>query len=115
MNLVLKLLLNAVAVFILAYLLSGVSVDSYITDIIVAVVLSLLNMLVKPILVIFTLPITIVTLGLFLIIINALIILFADKLIAGFSVSSIWWAILFSILLSILQSILHSLLKEDKK
>ena len=115
MNRILKLLLNAVAVFILAYLLSGVSVDNYITAIIVAVVLSLLNMLVKPILVIFTLPITIVTLGLFLLIINALIILLADKLIAGFSVSSIWWAILFSILLSILQTILHSLLKEDKK
>ncbi|CAH8282281.1 conserved hypothetical protein [Mariniflexile fucanivorans] len=71
--------------------------------------------MVKPILVILTLPITVVTLGLFLLIINALIILLADKLIEGFSVSSIWTAILFSILLSILQSFLHSLLKEDKK
>ena len=115
MNLIIKLLLNAIAVFILAHFLSGVQVDGYLTAIIVAVVLSILNLLVKPVLVILTLPITIVTLGLFLLIINALIILLADKLVDGFSVSSIWTALLFSILLSILQSILHSLLKDDKK
>ncbi|WP_345168530.1 phage holin family protein [Algibacter aquimarinus] len=115
MKLIIKLLLNAIAVFILAHVLSGVNVDGYVTAIIVAVVLSLLNLLVKPILVIFTLPITIVTLGLFLLVINALIILLADKLIDGFSVSTFWWAILFSVLLSILQSALHSLLKESKK
>ena len=115
MKLIIKLLLNAIAVFILAHVLSGVNVDGYVTAIIVAVVLSLLNLLVKPILVVFTLPITIVTLGLFLLVINALIILLADKLIDGFSVSTFWWAILFSVLLSILQSALHSLLKESKK
>src|SRR5210317_130922 len=115
MKLIIRLLLNALAVVILSKILSGVDVDSYVTAIIVAVVLALLNLVVKPILVIFTLPATILTLGLFLFVINALIILLADKLIDGFSVSSIWTAILFSILLSILQSILHSLLKEDKK
>lgn len=114
MKLILKLLLTALAVFILAYVLPGVSVDGYITAIIVSAVLALLNVFVKPILVIFTLPITILTLGLFLLVINALIILLAGNLIDGFSVSSIWTAILFSVLLSILQSILHSLLKEDK-
>ncbi|MCF7568332.1 phage holin family protein [Sabulilitoribacter arenilitoris] len=117
MKLIIKLLLNAVAVFVISYLLrnNGVELDNYLTAIIVAVVLSVLNLFVKPILVILTLPITIVTLGLFLLIINAIIILLADKLIDGFSVSSIWIAVLFSILLSVLQSILHSLLKEDKK
>ena len=115
MKLIIRLLLNAIAVFVIAYFLNGVSVDNYVTALIVAVVLSVLNLLVKPILVILTLPITIITLGLFLLIINAVIILLADKLIDGFSVSSIWIAILFSILLSILQSILHSLFKEDKK
>ncbi|TWO33747.1 phage holin family protein [Seonamhaeicola sediminis] len=115
MKLIIKLLLNALAVFVIAYVLNGVHVDSYMTALIVAVVLSVLNLFVKPVLVIFTLPITIVTLGLFLLVINALIILLADKLIDGFSVSSIWIAILFSILLSLLQSILHSLLKEEKK
>ena len=115
MNLVIKLLLSAVAVFVIAHFLPGVQVDSYLTAILVAVVLSILNVLVKPILVIFTLPITILTLGLFLLIINALIILLADKLVDGFSVSSIWIAILFSILLSVLQSVLQSLLKEGDK
>ncbi|MBN2868482.1 MAG: phage holin family protein [Flavobacteriaceae bacterium] len=115
MNQILRLLLNAVAVFVLAHVLNGVSVDSYITAIIVALVLAILNLLVKPILVIFTLPATILTLGLFLFVINGLIILLADKFIDGFAVSSIWTAILFSILLSILQWFLQSLLKTDKK
>ena len=115
MKLILKLLINAVAVFIIAHVLNGVSVDGYVTAIIVAVVLSILNVLVKPILVILTLPITIITLGLFLLVINAAIILLADKLIDGFAVNNIWTAIVFSILLMILQSILNSVLKEDKK
>ncbi len=115
MNLIIRLLLNAVAVFFLANILNGVSVNNYTTAIIVAIVLSILNLLVKPILVILTLPITILTLGLFLFVVNGLIILLADKFIDGFSVSSIWIAILFSILLSILQSLLQSFLKTDSK
>ena len=115
MSLIVKLLLNAIAVFVLAEILNGVSVDNYMTSIIVAVVLSVLNVLVKPALVILTLPVTILTLGLFLFVINALIILLADKLIDGFRVDGIWTAILFSILLCILQSLLHSFLKTDKK
>jgi putative membrane protein len=114
MNVILKLLLNALAVFILAYLLNGVEVNGYLGAIIVAFVLAILNLFVKPILIIFTLPVTILTLGLFLLVINALIILLADKLVDGFSVSSFWTAILFSILLSILQSILYSIFKEQK-
>ncbi len=115
MNLLIKLLLSAIAVFVLAELLTGVAVDNYMTSLIVAVVLSVLNVLLKPILVILTLPVTIVTLGLFLFVVNALIILLADKLIAGFSVDGIWTAILFSVLLSILESLLHSLIKTNKE
>lgn len=115
MNLIIRLLLNALAVFVLAHLLSGVDVDGYLGALIVAVVLAILNLLVKPLLVIFTLPVTIMTLGLFLLVINALIILLADKLLDGFGVSSFWTALLFSILLSILQSILHSLFKDKKE
>lgn len=114
MNLLIRLLLNAIAVFVLAYVLGGVHVDGYVSAIIVVVVLSILNFLVKPLLVLLTLPITILTLGLFLIIINALMILLADKLVDGFSVDNIWWAILFSILLSVLQSLFQSFLKTDK-
>ncbi|HMB64438.1 MAG TPA: phage holin family protein [Eudoraea sp.] len=114
MNLILRILLSALAVVVLSKVLPGVTVDTYFTAIVVAIVLSLLNFIVKPILVILTLPVTIITLGLFLLIINALIILLADRLVDGFQVSSIWWALLFSLLLSFLQSLLFSLLKEKK-
>lgn len=113
MKLILRILLSAIAVVVLSKILPGVGVDTYMTAIIVAIVLSLLNFIVKPILVILTLPVTILTLGLFLLIINAIIILLADSLISGFSVENIWWALLFSLLLSFLQSILFSILKED--
>ncbi|MEQ8219244.1 MAG: phage holin family protein [Arenibacter sp.] len=114
MNLILRILLSAIAVVILAKILPGVGVDSYTTAIIVAIVLSLLNFIVKPILVILTLPVTILTLGLFLLIINAIIILLADYFIDGFQVNNIWWALLFSLLLSFLQSIFYSFLNDDK-
>lgn len=115
MNLIIRILINALAVFILAHFLSGVAVDGYVGAIIVAIVLSLLNLLVKPILVILTLPVTLLTLGLFLLVINALIILLADKLIDGFAVSSFWTALIFSILLSVVQWILQSVFKDAKQ
>ena len=111
----LKVLLTALAVIVLANILPGIEVDGYVSAIVVAVVIALLNMFVRPLLVFFTLPATIVTLGLFLFVINACIILLADKLVDGFSVSGFWAALLFSILLSIFRSALFSLLKEDKK
>ena len=109
-----KLLLTALAVLILAKLLNGIEVDGYVSAIIVAVVLGILRLIVKPILVILTLPVTILTLGLFLLFINAIIILLADYFIGGFEVRNIWWALLFSLLLSFFQSVLHSLVKEKK-
>ena len=114
MNLIIKLLLNAIAVFILAHILNGVRVDGYLIAIIVAIVISVLNTVVKPLLIILTLPITILTLGLFLLIINASIILLADKLIDGFYVDGLWTALLFSLLLSILRSILYFIFKDKK-
>ncbi len=114
MNLLIRLLINALAVFIIAHLLGGVEVNGYVGAIIVALVLAILNLFVKPILIIFTLPVTILTLGLFLLVINAMIILLADKLIDGFGVNGFWTALIFSVLLSILQSILHTIFKEPK-
>jgi putative membrane protein len=111
----LKILLTALAVIVLANILPGVTVTSYVTAIIVAVVIALLNMFIRPLLVFFTLPATIVSLGLFLFVINAIIILLADKLVDGFAVSGFFAALLFSILLSIFRPILFSLLKEEKK
>jgi putative membrane protein len=108
----LKILLTALAVILLANILPGVAVAGYFSAIIVAIVISLLNMFVRPLLVFFTLPATIVTFGLFLFVINAIIILLADKLVDGFVVSDFLDALLFSILLSIFRSLLFSLLKE---
>src|SRR5690606_11585906 len=113
MNLILKLLLTALAVVVLSKILPGVAVEGYGSAIIVAIVIALLRLLVKPILVLLTLPITIVTFGLFLLIVNAFIILMADYFIDSFAVATIWWALLFSLLLSVFQSLLFSLLKED--
>ncbi len=115
MKFIVRLLLSALAVVILSKVLPNVFVDSYITAVIVALALSLLNFIVKPIMVILTLPITIITFGLFLLIINALIIKLADFFVDGFNVNGWLWPIIFSFLLSCLQSILFSLLKEDKK
>lgn len=113
MRIFLKLLLTAIAVFILAKFLPGISVDNYVSAVIVAFTISVLNMLVRPILVLFTLPVTLLTLGLFLLVINAIIILFADALVSGFHVSGIFTALIFSVLLSFFRSILFKFLKED--
>ena len=114
MKIFLKLLLTAVAVVILSQILPGITVVNYGTAILVALTISLLNMFVRPLLVIFTLPVTILTLGLFLFVINACIILLAGNLITGFAVSGFLTALLFSVLLSIFRSFLFSLLKEEK-
>ena len=115
MNTLIKILLTAVAVLILAYILPGIHVASFTTAIIVAVVLGLLRVTVKPLLILFTLPATILSLGLFLFVINAAIILLADYFVSGFTVDGFWIALLFSILLSVLQSVLFSVLEKDKE
>lgn len=114
MNTFLKILITALAVAILSFILPGVTVSGYFSAIIVATVIALLNMFVRPVLIFFTLPATLVTLGLFLFVINAIIILLADKLVNGFTVSGFWAALLFSILLSVLRSFLFKLFKDDK-
>ena len=115
MKLIFKILLTAIAVVIIAQFLPGVEIANYTSAILVAVVLGLLRVTVKPLLIFFTLPATIVTLGLFLLVINAVIILLADYFVSGFSVSGFWVALLFSLLLSLFQSILYSFLKENKE
>ena len=110
MKVVFKILLSALAVLFIAYILPGVEVDHYVTAIWVAVVVALLFAILKPILVVLTLPVTILTLGLFLFVINAVLILLADHWIGGFAVAGFWTALLFSILLSLLESILYKLL-----
>jgi len=112
-NFLIRLVLSALAVFICATVLPGAHVDGFLIAIVVAAVLAILNVLVKPVLVILTIPITIVTLGLFLLVINTLLVLLADWLIPGFSVDNFWWALVFSVLLSIINSVFGGL-KESK-
>ena len=107
MRAIVNIILTALLVFVLAYLLPGVDVEGYLTAVIVAVVLGLLNFTVKPLLIILTLPITVFTLGLFLLVINALMIILASYVVPGFFVDGFWWALLYSILLSIGSSWIH--------
>jgi putative membrane protein len=110
MNLILHLLVNTLAVLTGAYLLKGVKVDNVTTAVVVAIVLGLVNTFLKPILILLTFPITILTLGLFLLVINALMILLTAHLVSGFRVQNIWWAMGFSIIISVVSSFLGTFL-----
>ena len=112
MNFIVNLLISGSAVFISAYVLPGVSVDSFVTAIIVAVVLGVLNALVKPVIIILTLPITILTLGLFTFVLNALLILLTARVVEGFHIEGFLYALLFSLVLSIVNWFLTSLKEE---
>ena len=114
-NFLVKTLIIAAAVVLASYVLPGVAVARFTTALLVALVLSLLNFFVKPVLILLTLPITVLTLGLFLFIVNALIILLAGKLVSGFRVDSIWSAFLFSLLLSFFTYILEVIVEPDYK
>lgn len=113
MNFIIRLLITGVIAYVLSKILSGVHIDTIGTAIIFALVLALLNAIVKPILVILTLPVTVITIGLFLFVINAIIILLADKIMGGIKIDGFWWALLFSIILSLFSSALQKVL--DKK
>lgn len=114
MRLIFKILLTAIAVVVIANFLPGVEISGYTSAIIVAVVLGILRVTVKPILIFLTLPATIVTLGLFLLVINAIIIMLAGYFVEGFYISGFWIALLFSLLLSLFQSIFYSFIKDEK-
>ena len=114
MNLILKLLISSIVVFALSYFLPGVHVANLTGAVMVAIVLGLLNTFLKPIFVLLTIPVTLFTLGLFLLVINAVIILICDYLIVAFRVDGFLSALFFSILLSIFQSVLNKIFIEEK-
>jgi putative membrane protein len=105
MHIFIKLLVNAVGIFVFGAILRGVYVKNFGTAIIVAIVLGLLNAFVKPILTFLSLPFIILTLGLFVLIINTLIVMLTDWLIEGLKIKNFWWALLFSVLMSLLNVI----------
>src|SRR5882762_5539618 len=107
MNFLLRILITAIVAFGLSAVMNGIYIDTFWTAIVLSIVLAILNALLKPILIILTLPITILTFGLFLFVINAGIVLLAGRFVDGFRVDGFGWALLFSLLLSILTSILY--------
>lgn len=106
LSLILIWILNAVALLAVAYILPGIAIASFGSALIAALVLGLLNTLVKPVLVLLTLPITILTLGLFLIVLNALLFWFAGSVLKGFRVDGFWWAVIGAVLYSIIAGLL---------
>ena len=110
MTLLLVWILNSVALLAVAYLLPGIVVASFGSAMFAALILGLVNMLVRPVLVLLTLPITIVTLGLFLFVINALLFWFVGSVLKGFQVQGFWWAVGGAILYSIISGFRSNLI-----
>lgn len=100
------LLINSLVIFLGAALLDGIQVKNFLTAIGVAILLAIINTFIKPLIVFLTLPLTIFTLGLFILVINAWILMLIDKMVEGFSVKSFWWAAGFSIFISIANAIM---------
>ncbi|HRN57200.1 MAG TPA: phage holin family protein [Agriterribacter sp.] len=112
MNFIIRLLVTAAVAYGLAYLLKGIHIDTYWTALVFALVLAIVNLIIRPLLVILTIPLTILTLGLFLFVINALMVLLAAKVVDGITIDGFWWALLFGLLLSVVSSLLLSGKKE---
>lgn len=100
------LIINSIVIFLGAYILDGVKIKSFWTAIGVAILLGLINMFIKPLILLLTLPLTILTLGLFVLVINAWILMIIDKMIDGLTIKGFWWAIIYSIIISVLNSVL---------
>lgn len=115
MNLLGHWLITTVAIIITAYLLPGVSVTGLVPALLAAMVLAIINVLLKPLLLVLTLPINILTLGLFTFVINALLVELTSAIVPGFYVASFWWALLFSLILSLVSGFLHSLAADTNR
>ena len=103
------LLINTISIFAVSYILSGIQIDSFVTALIVAVVMAVLNVTLRPLLILITIPLTVITFGLFLLVVNVLVLYAAEALIDGFRIAGFWWALLFSFLVSFVNSILYGL------
>ncbi|MGZ4054748.1 MAG: phage holin family protein [Bacteroidia bacterium] len=117
MKFLIQLVISTLAVLISTYLLSPhISIDnnSFLTALVVAAVLSFLNGVIKPIMIVLTIPVTVFTFGFFLLVINALMIILAARLVNGFHVEGFWWALLFSFILSLTTSLLEGIKKRDE-
>lgn len=110
MSLILLWFINALALLLVAYLLPGVHVAGFGAALIAAIVLGLVNTLIRPVLVVLTIPITLVTVGLFLLVINGLMFWLVGSILKDFAVDGFWWAMLGAIIYSVISTIMSSIL-----
>src|SRR5210317_2176303 len=101
-----NLVINTLSIFAVSYILTGIQIDTLTTALIVAIIMAVLNVTLKPLLVIITIPLTIITFGLFLLVVNVLVLYAADYLIDGFHIAGFWWALAFSLLVSFVNGLL---------
>ena len=113
MKTLIHFIVSALAILITAYILPGVQVDGIFAALVLAVVLGVINTILRPVLIFFTLPLTIITLGLFAFVINGLLILLASYIVPGFAVESFWYALLFGIVLAIVSYVLQMFEREE--
>ena len=111
-NKIISWLVATLAIIVSAYILPGVTVSSFFAAFVAALVLGIINAFIKPVLIILTLPLNVLTLGLFTFIINALLIMLTGIIVPGFEVASFWWALLFGLILSLVNFVLHSIAKD---
>lgn len=107
MDILINWLIATITVVIAAYILPGVSVSGFWAAFFAAIAIGLINMAIKPLLIIITLPINILTLGLFTFVINALLIMLASAIVPGFHVAGFWWALLFSLIIVLISNLLY--------
>jgi putative membrane protein len=115
MKFLVRIIVIAAVSFGLAHVLDGIHIDTFWTAIVFAVVLAILNTFIRPLIILFTLPVTILTLGLFLFVVNALVVLLASRFVDGIRIAGFGWALLFSLILSVVTSILDRELEKDKR
>jgi len=114
LSFVLQWLASGVAILITAYLLPGVAVTGFFAALVTALILGLVNAFIRPLLILFTLPLNILTLGLFTLGISALLVMLAAAIVPGFAVKGFWWALLFGIVLAIVNFALSPLLPSTR-
>ena len=113
MSFLIQWVVSGLAIIVTAYLLPGVAVEGFLAALVTALVLGLINAIIRPILVLLTLPLNLLTLGLFTLVINALLIMLAAAVVSGFAVHDFWWALLFGVVLAVVNFILSPLLKSN--
>ncbi|HAR96170.1 MAG TPA: hypothetical protein DCR97_09440 [Deltaproteobacteria bacterium] len=112
MRILVNWIITTIAIIVSAYLLSGVKISNIGAAIVAAAVLGLINAILRPVLVLLTLPLTILSLGLFIFILNAILVLLASAIVPGFEVRNFWWALLFSLLFSIISTLIHGVISK---